>query len=132
VTFCSKSKSIPGAKVFPSVEPIVDMGIQTNVYNWLEPLYRGFRIHGVVIELNLARLVVRGASPAWFRSPAYFWIQAALVSGIFLASFIAKINETRVLSELGFVLLPSTRWRLNLNLRTSISEGSVTSGLNHQ
>ena len=132
VTFSPILKAIPGSRTFPSVEPFVDVGIQTNVYTWLEPLYRDFRIYGVVIGMLSAGLIVAGAFTTRFRSPAHFWFQAVVVSSVFLAPFITKINDTLFLSELGFVLLLSLKWRSILNLGQSIFKGRAKSRLPRQ
>ncbi|MGO1466500.1 MAG: O-antigen polymerase [Microbacteriaceae bacterium] len=93
-TFEPFTSIIPGIRQWNSVAPFVDVGIPTNVYTFLEPFYRDFRIGGVVI----GSLLLGGISTYLYRtrfvSARRYWLSALVLSSLFLVTFVAKVNST--------------------------------------
>lgn len=109
-TFAPVLKAIPGARPFPSIEPFIDVGISTNVFTWLDSFYRDFRLPGVIIAMLFSGLLIGGLYAKRFRSPRFFWLQAVLLSSVFLAPFVGKLNDTLFLTEIALVIALSLSW----------------------
>lgn len=107
-TFAPVLKAIPLARPWDPIEPFIDTGILTNVYTWLAPFYRDFRVTGVVVGMLLMGGIAGALYGRRFESSRMFWLQAAVISTIFLAPFITKINNTLFIAEIVFVLLLTT------------------------
>ncbi|GAB3573556.1 hypothetical protein GCM10027406_02230 [Leifsonia lichenia] len=106
-TFGAVLKAIPGAPSVDPISPFINTGVLTNVYTWLEPFYRDFRIYGVVVGSLLLGGVIALLYLRRRASAVMFWLQSAFLSTVFLAPFITKINNTLFLSELVYVVLLS-------------------------
>jgi hypothetical protein len=104
-TFAPVLKTVPGARPWDSTDPFVDTGVLTNVYTWLEPYYRDFRLPGVIVAMLLLGFFIAWLYQRRAKSPRVLWIQSAFLSTVFLATFATKINNTLFLSELVLVLL---------------------------
>lgn len=111
-TFSSILKLIPGAPHVDTISPFINTGVPTNVFTWLEPFYRDFRLTGVIVATLLM-----GAGFGWlflrrFRSQTVFWISCVCMTTVFLAPFVARINSTLVISLVLYaaVLTLLTRW----------------------
>lgn len=111
-TFSSVLRVIPG---IPHVDPIsafIDTGVPTNVFTWLEPFYRDFRLPGVLVATALM-----GAGFGWlfirrFRSQTVFWISCVCLTTVFLAPFATRITSTPVISFIIFsaAITLASRW----------------------
>lgn len=117
-TFAPILKAVPGSRPWASIDPYINTGVLTNVYTWLVPYYRDFRLPGVAIAMFLLGLLIARLYMLRFRSARIFWIQSAFISTIFLATFATKINNTLFVCEVIFVFLLtidptrlSTAWR---------------------
>lgn len=100
----------PIAKLLPFVEPwpndaYMDTGVSINVYTWLAPVYRDFRLAGLIVGPLLLGWIAGTLFEGRSRSTRVFWIQALVLSVIFMAPFAAKYNDTLVLCELIFILI---------------------------
>lgn len=109
-TFAPVLKFVPGAPEYPGLNPFIDIGIPINVFTWLEPYYRDFRVVGVAVFTLLSGFVMGWLYRRRFQSTRIFWIQAALLSTVFLATFANKI-DTQFIAVVGFVILLSLPWR---------------------
>lgn len=104
-------KAIPGGRPYGEINPFINTGVLTNVFTWLEPFYRDFRIFGVGIGMILVGATIGFCFVLRFRSTRLFWIQSALVSTVFLATFVSKVNNTQLLAELIVLFLLTIKWR---------------------
>lgn len=124
-TFSPVTKVVPLWKPFDTITPFIDTGVLTNVYSWIEPFFRDFRLGGVAIGM-----LFLGFGTSWmfahrFQSVRLYWLQAAFLSTIFLATFTTKINNTLFLAGILFVL--------GLSAFTEIKRSRKTNGIsNHQ
>lgn len=109
-TFAPILKFVPGAPEYPGINPFIDIGIPINVFTWLEPYYRDFRVVGVAVLTVASGFVIGWLFRRRFRSTRIFWIQAALLSTVFLATFSNKV-DTQFMVLVGFVILLSLPWR---------------------
>lgn len=109
-TFAPVLKAIPGAQPWDAIAPFIDTAVLTNVYTWLEPYYRDFRLSGVIIAMFILGLLITSLYQRRAGSSRSFWLQGAFLSTVFLATFVTKINNTLFLSELVFVVLLTMRW----------------------
>ena len=103
-TFAPVLKVFPVAPPVDSISPFIDTGVLTNVYTWNEPLFRDFRLWGVAFGM-----LALGFSMSWlfvnrFRSTLLYWVQAAFLSTLFLATFVAKFNNILLLASVMFVI----------------------------
>lgn len=110
-TFAPILKAIPGAKPWPAIDPFIDTAVLTNVYTWLESYYRDFRVPGVIVGMLLLGLLISRLYITRSRSQLRFWIQSALLSTVFLATFVTKINNTLFLCELIVIVMLTIPWR---------------------
>lgn len=128
VTFSPLMKLIPGVSPWPGIVPFIDVGIYTNVFTWLEPFYRDFRVAGVAFG-TLALGYVMAFGYRWrMVSPRIFWIQAAFVSTIMLCTFALKINTTQMIMQALFVIALTVDWRIflgRISARWSRRRGAV-------
>jgi oligosaccharide repeat unit polymerase len=109
-TFAPILKAIPGARPWDAIDPFINTAVLTNVYTWLEPYYRDFRLPGVIIATLALGFLIAWLYQRRRRSPRVLWIQSAFLSTVFLAPFATKINDTLFLFELIVVLLLTVRW----------------------
>lgn len=86
-SFYPVARYLPGAVDWAPIEPFIDMGIATNVYTWNGPIYRDFRVPGVAIAAAAAGLLIAWAHRERFRSTRLYWVQAILISALFLSTF---------------------------------------------
>jgi hypothetical protein len=105
----------PIVKLLPFVEPwssdaYMDTGVATNVYTWLSPFYRDFRLVGLILGPLLLGWVAGTLFTRRFQSTRIFWIQAVVLSVIFMGPFAAKYNDTLVLSEVLLIVVLTLRW----------------------
>lgn len=105
----------PIVKLLPFVEPwssdaYMDTGVATNVYTWLSPFYRDFRLAGLIVGPLLLGWIAGTLFARRFLSTRVFWTQAVVFSVIFMAPFAAKYNDTLVLCELIFIVVLTLRW----------------------
>lgn len=91
---------VPGLKGWNSVNAFVDVGVQTNVFTWLEPFYRDFRTIGVGAGGLLLGVLLTYLYGTRRWSPRRFWIGALFLSTLFLSTFVPKINSTPYLFAL--------------------------------
>lgn len=115
-TFAPLLKAVPGVRQWDTIQPFIDVGggMVTNVYTWIEPLYRDYRAVGVVGGMLLLGWVTSALHLRRFNSTRVFWIQGALLSMIFLAGFVSKVNDNLFLGGLIAILILSMRptsWR---------------------
>ncbi|MFK0240447.1 O-antigen polymerase [Microbacterium sp. NPDC090281] len=85
---------IPGLRTWNSGAPFVDVGTLTNVYTWLEPFYRDWRVVGVAIGAAGIGVLVAYLYATRKASPARWWLAALLLSTLFLVTFAQKTNNT--------------------------------------
>jgi hypothetical protein len=109
-TFSPILKAIPGAHRWDDIAPFINTGVLTNVYTWLEPFYRDFRVVGVILGTFLLGLMISSLYRRRAKSARIFWIQAILMSSVFLASFALKVNNTQSISDVVFVLALTADW----------------------
>jgi len=134
-TFSPVVKLIPGAKTLPGSSAFVETPVLTNVFTWFEDAYRDFRIYGVVLGGLLTGFVVAALYARRGQSSRAYWLQAALVSVIFLATFVPKFTDTLLLTVVAAILIISspllrrrTKHRSGVpELRSGVGE-SVDSG----
>lgn len=125
VTFGPIVRFIPGIPQWPGIVPFVDTGVYTNVFTWLEPFYRDFRWPGVVLGTALLGWITAAAYGRRARSPRMFWIQAALISTIPLATFALKVNTITFLVGVAIVWALTLPWaRMALWARNLFTAGS--------
>jgi len=86
-TFGPVLRLIPRFSEWNPIEPFIDMGIAINVYTWNGPIYRDFRVVGVGLVMLLTGALISFLHAERFRSARVFWLQAALLSGVFLSTF---------------------------------------------
>lgn len=105
-TFAPVVRLIPGVRQWDAIAPFIDVGdgMVTNVFTWLEPLYRDFRAIGVIVGMLGIGLLTSALFLRRFESPTVFYIQAALFSTIFLAGFVPKYNTNIFLGGILIVL----------------------------
>ena len=92
-------KAVPIAQPWNEINAFIDMGVLINVFTWLEPFYRDFRVVGVLVGTFLMGLLIAVLHKRRFTSPRVFWVQAAFISTIFLATFVPKINDSLFIDE---------------------------------
>ncbi|MFJ8896232.1 hypothetical protein ACIRCZ_16735 [Leifsonia sp. NPDC102414] len=122
-TFSSVLKVLPGVPHVDPISPFIDTGVPTNVFTWLEPFYRDFRLPGVLVAT-----AAMGAGFGWlfirrFRSQTVFWISCVCITTVFLAPFVTRINSTLVISLIIYaaVITLASRW---LTHRTVVIEAT--------
>ena len=98
-------KALPVVRPWNPIAPFIDTGVLTNVYTWLEPFYRDFRIPGVVVAMLLMGWIATRLHDRRFQSPRMFWLQGAVLSSVFLAPFVTKVVDTLFIAELIFIVL---------------------------
>lgn len=92
LTFSVPLRLIPGAPEW-SNSPFVETPVLTNVYTWMEPLYRDFRVAGVIVGMALLGGILTVLYLKRYRSPRYYWLQAAILATVPLATFASKYND---------------------------------------
>lgn len=117
-TFSSVLKVLPGVSHVDPISPFIDTGVPTNVFTWLEPFYRDFRLPGVLIATALM-----GAGFGWlfirrFSSQTVFWIGCVCITTVFLAPFVTRINSTLVISLIIYAaaITLASRWTTHRRL----------------
>lgn len=123
-TFSPLMKVIPLWEPFDTITPFINTGVLTNVYTWIEPFFRDFRLAGVAVGM-----LCLGFGTSWlfvhrFRSVAIYWLQGAFLSTIFLATFTTKLNNTLFVAGILFILALSAYRRLE---RTAIANAAAKS-----
>lgn len=108
-TFSKVFQVFPIVRAWPSNNAFIDMGTPINVFTWLEPFYRDFRLVGVVVGGFVLGWSIGALYRRRFRSARWYWIQAAFVSIVFLATFAPRFNNTLFLCELAAVLFLTMR-----------------------
>ncbi|MDN4616151.1 O-antigen polymerase [Leifsonia sp. F6_8S_P_1B] len=101
-TFGSVLKVVPGAPHVDAISPFINTGVPTNVYTWMEPFYRDFRLPGVIVGTLLLGALFGWLFVARFRSQTVFWISAVCMTTVFLAPFATRIGSTLILSLIVF------------------------------
>jgi hypothetical protein len=91
-TFGPVVRFVPGFQEWNPIEPFIDMGIAINVYTWNGPIYRDFRVVGVGIAMFLAGAIISFLHAERYRSARIFWLQAVLLAGVFLSTFLSVIQ----------------------------------------
>lgn len=111
-TFGSVLKLVPGIPRVDPISPFIDTGVPTNVFTWLEPFYRDFRLPGVFVAT-----LAMGAGFGWlfvrrFRSQTIFWTASICMTTVFLAPFVTRINSTLVISLIVYAIAITltSRW----------------------
>ncbi|MDR7359919.1 oligosaccharide repeat unit polymerase [Paeniglutamicibacter sulfureus] len=84
----------PVASAWENIAPFIDVGVLTNVFTWLEPFYRDFRVAGVSFGMMAYGFTIAYLFRRRYLSTRAFWIQAVMLSTVFLSPFVAKINNT--------------------------------------
>ncbi len=98
---------VPGMRPWNPVNAFVDVGVLTNVFTWLEPFYRDFRVPGVAVGALLLGILITYLHATRHWSPRRFWIAALFLSTVFLSTFVTKINSTPYLFAIILVTLVS-------------------------
>ncbi|MFJ6429416.1 MULTISPECIES: O-antigen polymerase [Microbacterium] len=96
---------IPGLRTWNPVAPFVDVGTLTNVYTWLEPFYRDWRVVGVALGAAAIGVLVAYLYATRRASPARWWLSALLVSTLFLVTFTQKTNNTLYLVTAAIIVV---------------------------
>ncbi len=96
---------LPGFRTWNPVAPFADVGTLTNVYTWLEPFYRDWRVIGVAIGVALIGALVAYLCATRKASATRWWLAALLVSTLFLATFTQKTNNTLYLVTAAIVVV---------------------------
>lgn len=118
-------KVIPAAEPHEPIAPFIDVGVLTNVYTWLEPFYRDFRILGVFVGPMAFGIIAGTLYGRRFSSARAFWLTAALLSCIFLAPFVAKFHSTLfIVGVLAVLLLTRSRRGIAANRSADLNLGS--------
>jgi oligosaccharide repeat unit polymerase len=91
-TFGPVLRFVPGYETWNPIEPFIDMGIAINVYTWNGPIYRDFRVVGVGALMLLTGALISTLHTLRYRSARIFWLQGALLSGVFLSTF-ASVSQ---------------------------------------
>lgn len=111
-TFGLILREIPGAQHVDPINAFIDTGVQTNVYTWLEPYYRDFRMPGVLVGSAAFGMLLGWLFYRRNRSQTMYWIQAMCFSTVFLAPFATRLNSALIVSLIIYVAVFSllTRW----------------------
>lgn len=96
---------LPGFRTWNPVAPFADVGTLTNVYTWLEPFYRDWRVIGVALGVALIGALVAYLCATRKASATRWWLAALLVSTLFLATFTQKTNNTLYLVTAAIVVV---------------------------
>ncbi|WP_061016839.1 oligosaccharide repeat unit polymerase [Microbacterium sp. CCH5-D1] len=96
---------IPGLRTWESSAPFVDVGTLTNVYTWLEPFYRDWRVVGAAVGAAAIGALVAYLYSTRRASPVRWWLSALLVSTLFLVTFAQKTNNTLYLVTAAIIVV---------------------------
>lgn len=96
---------LPLVRPWNSVAPFTNVGVTTNVYTWLEPLFRDFRILGVALGSGGLGFICAIAYRERNRGPTIFWISSILGSMLLQATFAPRFNSTMYIFLILTVLL---------------------------
>nr|WP_314841124.1 O-antigen polymerase [uncultured Microbacterium sp.] len=96
---------VPGQRTWNPLAPFADVGTLTNVYTWLEPFYRDWRVVGVALGAAGIGTLVAYLYATRRTSPTRWWLAALLVSTLFLATFVQKTNNTLYLVTAAIILV---------------------------
>lgn len=99
-SFASVLKLVPISRPWPEVEPFTKVPVLTNVYTWLSPWYRDFRLPGLVVFPFAVALVAGTAALRSHRSPAW-----ALIAGLMTVCVAWAPFTNRLLSTMTIELL---------------------------
>jgi hypothetical protein len=103
---------VPGVEQWTPIEPFIDMGIAINVYTWNGPIYRDFRVAGVAVVMLLAGALISALHANRYRSARFYWLQAALLSGVFLSTFASVTQWGNIMIAFYLsVFVFTSRWR---------------------
>lgn len=92
-TLSGPLKLVPGVPHWDQVAPFTRLPIPSNVYTWLEPWYRDFRLVGVIMGSFLTGFVIGRASRRSHRSHEAMLFAGLLVGFTGLAAFINRYFE---------------------------------------
>ena len=115
------ARYLPGVPDWSPIEPFIDCGIATNVYTWMGPSYRDFRVPGLAIEMFLIGFVIAGLYRFRWRSPRFFWLGALGMSALFLVTFASPTQWASLEIFTIVLLLALTSPRISRVLSRSIS-----------
>lgn len=106
-TFESFLSQIPSINHWNPISPFFNVGkeVNTNIYTWFEPLYRDFRIPGVLVGSALLGTLITYLHSLRWKSPMFFWLSAIMVSSIFFAPEAPKYLSTGYLVSITLVVL---------------------------
>ena len=103
---------VPGVEQWTPIEPFIDMGIAINVYTWNGPVYRDFRVAGVAVVMLLAGALISALHANRYRSARFYWLQAALLSGVFLSTFASVTQWGNIMIAFYLaVFVFTSKWR---------------------
>lgn len=112
-TFGPVLRVVPGLDQWNPIEPFIDMGIAINVYTWNGPIYRDFRVVGVGLAMLLTGALLSFLHAERYRSARIYWMQALLLSGVFLSTFLSVIQWGNIVIFFYVAVFALTlrRWR---------------------
>ena len=104
-SFPALLKVVPVTRGWPEVEPSVLVPMRTNVYTWLSPWYRDFRLPGVLLIPLLIALVAGAASVRVVGSDGWSMIAGVIATALLLAPFANRFLSTMTLELLAIGLV---------------------------
>ncbi|KGN34014.1 hypothetical protein N798_05065 [Knoellia flava TL1] len=123
-TFVGPLKLVPGITHWEEVSPFTFLPVPTNVYTWLEPWYRDFRMPGVVLGSLLAGLIIGLAVRHRHASPEALLLAGLLLGFSGLATFINRYMA--VMSVVLYLLLAFLgRARRSREMRESVRSSAT-------
>ena len=120
---------VPGVEQWTPIEPFIDMGIAINVYTWNGPVYRDFRVAGVAVVMLIAGALISALHANRYRSARFFWLQAALLSGVFLSTFASVTQWGNIMLAFYLAIFVFTsKWRPRWLRRSTGPSARTTTG----
>lgn len=110
-TFAPLLNIVPLAKPWNPIDPFIDTGVLTNVYTWMEPFYRDFRVFGVVLGTFSLGFITGWMYTRRYASSRIFWLQGLMFAIVLFAPFVSKVNNNLFLASVLIVLILSIRRR---------------------
>jgi len=126
-TFGPIVRFVPGLEEWNPIEPFIDMGIAINVYTWNGPIYRDFRVAGVGLAMFLAGAIISFLHAERYRSARIYWLQAVLLAGVFLSTFLSVIQWGNIVIFF-YVAIFALTWKRRRSVDPSRDGESINSG----
>ena len=119
-TFGPVVRFVPWLEEWNPIEPFIDMGIAINVYTWNGPIYRDFRVVGVGLAMLLVGALISFLHAERYRSARIYWLQALLLAGVFLSTFLSVIQWGNIVIFF-YVAIFALTWKWRKRRSTNVS-----------